>query len=128
MPIEIAHPHDFAVETRVEQGVAVVTVLGQADLHTASELRSALGGLIDGGSRQLLVDLTGTTFLDSMTLGVLIGALKRLAAVDGRLAIVCPDRHLRRVFEITSLDRVFTIVESPERAVSLLSAGPSPAA
>ena len=61
---------------------------------------------IDAGERRLVIDLTEATFIDSMTLGVLLGALKRLVAVDGRLVIVCPDKHLRRVFEITSLDRV----------------------
>ena len=114
---------DFSVETRADDGVAVVTVVGQADLHTAPDLRAVLGDVVDGGSRAVLVDLTGATFIDSMTLGVLLGALKRLASVDGRLALVIPDRHVRRVFEITSLDRVFTIVDSLPEATSLLRDG-----
>lgn len=118
-----ARAHDFSVETRADDGVSIVTVVGQADLHTAPDLRAVLGDVVDGGSRAVLVDLTGATFIDSMTLGVLLGALKRLASVDGRLALVCPDEHVRRVFEITSLDRVFTIVDSPPQATALLRDG-----
>ena len=53
-----------------------------------------------------------------MTLGVLLGALKRLATVDGRLSIVCPDPHLRRVFEITSLDRVLDLQDTQTEALA----------
>jgi len=118
---------DFSVETRTDDGVSIVTVVGQADLHTAPDLRAVLGDVVDGGSRLVLVDLTGATFIDSMTLGVLLGALKRVASVDGRLALVIPDRHLRRVFELTSLDRVFTIVDSLPEATALLRKGGAPA-
>lgn len=118
---------DFSVETRADDGVSIVTVIGQADLHTAPDLRAVLGDVVDGGSRAVLVDLTGATFIDSMTLGVLLGARKRLASVDGRLALAVPDKHLRRVFEITSLDRVFTIVDSLPEAAALLSEGGAPA-
>jgi anti-sigma B factor antagonist len=40
---------------------------------------------------------------------VLLGAVKRLRPVGGELVIVCADRNIRRIFEITLLDRVFTI-------------------
>ena len=44
-----------------------------------------------------------------MTLGVLLGAVKRLRPVGGGVSVVCIDPHIRRVFEITLLDRVFTL-------------------
>ena len=91
---------------------------GQADLHTAPELRNEIGDAIDAGSRGVVIDLTEATFIDSMTLGVLLGALKRLATVDGRLdVIVYPDPHLRRVFEITSLDRVLDLQDTQTEAL-----------
>ena len=109
--------HEFAVTTTVAGSAAVVVVRGQADLHTAPELRNEIGDAIDAGSRGVVVDLTEATFIDSMTLGVLLGALKRLATVDGRLSIVCPDPHLRRVFEITSLDRVLDLQDTQTEAL-----------
>ena len=80
-------------------------------------MRNEIGQAIDAGSRGVVVDLTEATFIDSMTLGVLLGALKRLATVDGRLSIVCPDPHLRRVFEITSLDRVLDLQDTQAEAL-----------
>ena len=111
--------HEFSVaSSREDDGVHVVAVSGQADLHTAPELRGALATAIDDGARRVVVDLSDATFIDSMTLGVLLGALKRLGPLSGQLAIACPDPHLRRVFEITSLDRVLSLGDSRADAMT----------
>jgi anti-sigma B factor antagonist len=104
-------------------GVAVVAVQGEADLHTAHELRSAIADAIDGGATKLVVDLSDTTFIDSMTLGVLLGAVKRLRPAGGRVSVVCTDANIRRIFEITLLDRVFSLHESREAALDEAGAG-----
>src|SRR5688572_13244251 len=108
----------FGVEVIGDGGhVAVVTVFGQADLHTAPELRAAITEAIDGGAEALVVDLSEATFIDSMTLGVLLGALKQLRPSGGSVGIVCTDPHIRRIFEITLLDRVFSLHESRDDAL-----------
>ena len=114
------HDGSFSVVTSPAPGAFVVSVAGQADLHTAPELRDAIAHAIDDGEQRIVVDLTEATFIDSMTLGVLLGARRRAVEQDGALAIVCPDPHLRRVFEITSLDRVFAITTSRDEAFARL--------
>lgn len=108
---------DFGVETIEgdEPGV-IIAVHGQADLHTAPQLREAMTNAIDGGATSLIVDLSGATFVDSMTLGVLLGAVKRLRPHGGKVAVVCVSPHIRRIFEITLLDRVFALYETLDDA------------
>lgn len=108
----------FAVET-IGTGarVTVIAVHGQADLHTAPELRSAIAGAIDAGARSLVVDLSEATFIDSMTLGVLLGAVKRLRPSGGTVSVVCTDPHIRRIFQITLLDRVFSLHDDRDAAL-----------
>lgn len=109
------HP---AVETiRHSSDVAVLVVHGQADLHTAPELREQLHGVIDDGAFHVIVDLTDASFVDSMTLGVLLGGVKRLRPQGGQLRVVVNRPGLRRIFEVTLLDRVFTLF--PTRADAL---------
>ena len=98
-------------------GISVVAVRGDADLHTAHELRTAIADAIDGGATSLIVDLAETTFIDSMTLGVLLGAVKRLRPIGGSVSVVCTDANIRRIFEITLLDRVFSLQESRDAAL-----------
>lgn len=100
---------DFGVETIGTPPVVVLVVRGQADLHTAPELRNAINAALDAGATGLVVDLAEASFVDSMTLGVLLGAVKRLRPSGGKVSIVCVDPHIRRIFEITMLDRVFSL-------------------
>jgi anti-sigma B factor antagonist len=94
-----------------------VTLEGDVDLYTAPELKSELHRLIDGGATRIVVDLTSATFIDSTTLGVLLGALKRFRPSGGELVLVCSDPNIRRIFEITLLDRVFAIFGTRESAI-----------
>jgi anti-sigma B factor antagonist len=102
-------------------GVASVAVAGEVDLSTAPALKQALLETIEGGARRVLVDLSHATFIDSTTLGVLMGAVKRLRPAGGELAIACNDPNIRKIFEITLLDRVFTIFDSREAALEHLA-------
>jgi anti-sigma B factor antagonist len=111
--------HAFvAEEERLGDGRALIVLGGEVDLHTAPELRERLGKAIDDGCRELVVDLTDVTFIDSMTLGVLLGALKRLRQRNGDLKVVITDPSLRRIFEITLLDSVFALFDSREAALA----------
>ena len=79
--------------------------------------------VIDQGGRDVIVDLSSTTFIDSTTLGVLVGGVKRLRTNEGQLSLVCSDRNITKIFEITGLDRVFTIYETRDAAVGALGTG-----
>ena len=69
--------------------------------------------MIGQGGKQVIVDFTRPTFIDSTTLGVLVGGVKRLRTNDGQLSLVCSDRNITKIFEITGLDRVFAIYGTP---------------
>ena len=99
--------------TSLGDGVAGVVVLGEADIYTAPELKEALTAAIETGATSVLVDLSGATFIDSTTLGVLMGAVRRLRPGGGEVAIACADPNICRIFEITLLDRVFRIFPTP---------------
>jgi anti-sigma B factor antagonist len=101
-------------------GVASVGVAGEVDLYTAPALKAALRETIDNGARSVLVDLSRATFIDSTTLGVLMGAVKRLRPAGGELAIACSDPNIRKIFEITLLDRIFNIFDLPAQGIEHL--------
>ena len=100
----------------------MVAVRGEVDLHTAPDLADELSALIGRGAREIVVDLSASTFIDSTTLGVLLHALKRLESRRGRLVIVSNDRRILRTFEITGLDRRFRLEDSLADALELAAA------
>src|SRR3954467_12095010 len=107
----------FAIEDRsVDADTHVVSVAGEIDLFTAPEFKQRVSAPIDEGRTRVIVDLTETTFIDSSSLGVLIGAHRRLRRLDGSLVIVCSNDAIIKTFRITGLDGVFTIVTSLDEA------------
>jgi anti-sigma B factor antagonist len=100
----------------------VVELSGEVDLYTSPEVKKELLRLIAAGARTVVIDLTETTFIDSAGLGVLSDGVKRLQPVGGRMALVCSDRSIRKVLEITRLDRVFTIAQTRADALGRLEA------
>ncbi|MFG2041102.1 STAS domain-containing protein [Dactylosporangium sp. NPDC048998] len=100
-------------------GHGVVRAEGELDVGTAAQLREAVGAAQDAHPG-LVVDLSAVTFMDSVTLGVLIGAYNRARETGGGLAVVCTDERVRRVFRITGLDKVFALFDTVEAAVAAL--------
>ena len=101
----------------------VISLAGEVDLYTAPEFKQQLLEVISQGARNVVVDFSDTTFIDSTTLGVLVGGVKRLRSNEGQLALVCSDRNITKIFEITGLDRVFTIYATRDEAVNGLNGG-----
>ena len=88
----------------------VVALRGEIDLSTSPLLRATLTSLIDAGAHDVTVDLSEVSFVDSTGLGVLVGALQLLQARGGdALFIRGVGPAVRRVFELTGLDAVFSV-------------------
>src|SRR3954447_20272305 len=106
-----------AWDEQVDESTHVVAVRGEIDIFTAPEFKERITGAIDAGRDLVVVDLGGTSFIDSSSLGVLISAHRRLSGRDGRLVIACDVPAVLNTFKITGLDAVLEIV--PTRAEGL---------
>ena len=105
-------------DEEIDADTHVIELGGEVDLYTAPEFKERLVQVIEDGKKQLVVDLSKATFIDSTTLGVLVGGVKRLRPTGGSLTLVCTDQNISKIFEITGLDRVFPIYKSRDEALS----------
>jgi anti-anti-sigma factor len=117
----------FRVEVEeLDAGVRSFNLGGELDHATAPELRGPLDSAIDAGARAILIDLSDCTFIDSTGLSVLVHARSRLIDADGgKLEICCPDPQVRRLLEITGVDRAFGVHQRRDEALTSLTAGAS---
>ena len=114
---------NFDVKTdKVDETTYVISLTGEVDLYTAPEFKQQLLDVIGQGGKDVVVDFSDTTFIDSTTLGVLVGGIKRLRTNEGELSLVCSDRNITKIFEITGLDRVFTIYPTRDEALATTGA------
>ena len=80
-----------------------VTAEGEIDSTSAPVLRDRLDGLLDGDVRDLTIDLTAVTFLDSAGLCVLAAAYRRASEHDVRVHVLASSRAVIRPLQITGL-------------------------
>ncbi len=106
----------FSLETEERPACVVLAVGGEVDLGSAPQLKDKLTELVADGHLHVVVDLTATEFLDSTGLGALVAGLKRLRAHHGDMRIVCTTPRVRKVFEITHVDRVLPLYETVDEA------------
>ena len=110
---------EFEISDRkVDDDTHVIAVAGEIDLFTAPEFKQRMSELIDAGRSRLVVDLSETTFIDSSSLGVLIGAHRRLKLRGGMLLVVCASEAISKTFKITGLDGVFTLADTVDAALA----------
>jgi anti-sigma B factor antagonist len=115
---------EFSVNTAELDGNAfVVAASGEADMYTAPALEHAFDGVVGLGGSSVVLDLAEVSFIDSTILSVLLRFRERLEALGGQLVIVSADRRVLRTFEITGLDRLFTIERRLSEAIDAIAPG-----
>jgi anti-anti-sigma factor len=96
-------------ETMTAADACTLTVGGELDLATSTQLRNEFGALMGIGCRHLLVDLAAVTFLDSTGLGVLVWAAHRLRSAGGELIARNPNERIVRTLKVTGVERLLSL-------------------
>jgi anti-sigma B factor antagonist len=102
-PIDRMTTELLTVEVSGDAAHAHLTAIGEVDSSSAPTLRQHLDALLDGDVREVTVDLTAVTFLDSAGLCVLAAAHRRSVAEDIRLHVLASSRAVVRPLQITGL-------------------------
>lgn len=82
----------------------IVRLSGELDHHSAAEVRGALDAVLrDVTVREMQLDMTDVTFMDSAGLGVVLGRYRTLAARGGRLIVSGVRTPIDRIFRMSGL-------------------------
>ena len=102
---------EFNVTQRIVNGVNIVTCTGRFDAHTISSVKPLIDAATGDVPANVLVNLSGAHFIDSSALSALVGGMKRARQLGGDLVICALQQPVRIIFELTRLDKAFTIVD-----------------
>ena len=104
--------------SRDDGGATVVRVEGQLIVGNRQELKDLVGSALEAGDRKFLVDFAGAGYIDSSGLGALVGLSRRVREAGGELRLSGLNEDLRSLFELTKLDTLFAIADTPEQALA----------
>ena len=120
-PVVESVPFSVSRGTLGDDGVGLIVLGGEVDISSAPRFKREFEQLTGAGHVDIVVDLKGVTFIDSSALGVLVGAVRRLHPLGGRLVVVAEGHPVMRPVTLTGLDQVFTVVPTRDEALAVFA-------
>jgi anti-sigma B factor antagonist len=110
-------PFDVVVDHSGD--IAILVVTGELSIGTAPRFDAAATTALKDAPRAVVVDLTGSSFIDSVAIGVLLRVAHSVDEAGGRLLVAC-SRQARRVFETAGLTTRLDLYKSSNDAIAAL--------
>jgi anti-sigma B factor antagonist len=92
-----------------EKSLWDIQLVGDVDIQSSSHLKEEINGMLNQVETDLTIDCANLSYIDSTGLGVLIGVLKRVKLVEKEITIVNAQNNIKKLLNITGLDKIFKI-------------------
>jgi anti-sigma B factor antagonist len=96
----------------------VLPLEGEIDLHVSPAVTGAINTMIEKKPKQLVIDLSRVTYIDSAGLATFIEGMQKVEAYGGKFALAGLQETVRSIFEISRLDQVFQIFPDVDTALA----------
>jgi anti-sigma B factor antagonist len=104
-----------------EGNVAVLNLAGRFDAHVVPSVNQWLDKTTAAEPAQVIVDLSKVDFIDSMALATLVRGMKRCRQHHGDLYVCGLQQSVRIIFELTRLDKAFTLFADRDQALHAIT-------
>ncbi|MGB8453021.1 MAG: anti-sigma F factor antagonist [Anaerocolumna sp.] len=96
----------------------VIKLLEELDHHNALSIREQSDKLITGKNiKDIVFDFTGSDFMDSSGIGVIMGRYKKIIFTGGKVAVTGVNQSVDRIFRLSGLYKIIHKFETIEDAV-----------
>lgn len=110
------------VKVTEQDGIAILELVGRMDATTTPEFESTSQALLAAGQRKLLVDMTQLEYISSAGLRGILGLVKGVKSLSGKLAFCALSPMVAEVFRISGFSSILTVCDSRQDAVKMLQA------
>jgi stage II sporulation protein AA (anti-sigma F factor antagonist) len=95
------------IETNMEQGILVVRMEGEFDMHAAKEFRRVVDEALDiSGTQKILLDFKKVSFIDSSGIGVVLGRYKRVHGYGGEVMLLNLHPKIKNIFQLSGILKI----------------------
>ncbi len=97
----------------------IIRLLEELDHHNAISIREQSDKLISGRNiKDIIFDFTGSDFMDSSGIGVIMGRYKKIIFTGGKVAVTGVNQSVDRIFKLSGLYKIINKFETIEDAVN----------
>jgi anti-sigma B factor antagonist len=100
------------MKMQVQDSTVTIAEIKELGAANANGFRDWVRSSLKDGQKNIDVDLSQTTFIDSCGLGALIALHKTACAREGTLRLLHPQMQVQQLLELTRLHRIFEIVKA----------------
>jgi anti-sigma B factor antagonist len=110
---------DFLVDTQTTGRTVTLVLSGELDLMSSPILDQALEDAYGSYPELIVVDLRELEFMDSTGLHRLVAAQQRAVQSGQRFGVVRGGEQVQRLFDLTGIAELLTVVDAPEELVEV---------
>jgi anti-sigma B factor antagonist len=108
------------VAENLNDGVSVLNIKGDIDLHHSPQLRTLLRAKVTGKCPALLVNFTEVSYIDSSGIATLVEYYQGCRGFSGKVALAGMNPRVKSVFDLVRLNEVFSIFMTSDEALTHL--------
>ncbi len=109
------------LESFGKENTSILRLSGRFDAYEAPAVRNWFGEATNSPKPQIIVNLGGVDFIDSTGLATLVQGMKHSREQNGDLHLAELQQAVRIIFELTRLDKAFSIFPSETEAIQAFS-------
>lgn len=110
------------IEQKQVENTIVLELVGRITIgRDCQQLEWKVDELSVAGNRNLVVDMSRVSFIDSTGLGIFAMCSGKLKSVGGQLRIVAPSKPVEQVFRLTRVDTILSIHATMEEALAAMA-------
>ena len=106
----------------ISESIYTIELSGRFDAHVAPDFAQKVDALKTSKQNYLIVNLANVSFIDSTALAALVRSMKHYRENHGELYIVELQNSVRIIFELTRMDRAFSIFPAAANALADIQA------
>jgi anti-sigma B factor antagonist len=109
------------ISVKYQKDNAILRVSGSILGDDRIKLNEKIQGLVDGGAKNILLNLKEVGLMDSVGLGMLVALRASLIRREVRLVLSNVDKSVKSLLLITKLNNVFDLYDTEDKALADLS-------
>lgn len=111
--------------TAAGEACRIFELHGYIDAHTVIEFEKAVNAEIASGLHNIILDISGLSYISSAGIGAMMGIARKLSQLGGDLVLLNPTQKVFMILEGLGFTKIFKIAENEEEAVEKLKKTPT---
>jgi anti-anti-sigma factor len=107
----------MTINETTRSGILIFQTLGKLDATSAPEAEKRIAELVNGGVRQIVMDLSGLDYISSAGLRFLLTSARRLQKAEGGLVVAAPSAQANQVIQMAGFSGLIPILDTVDAAI-----------